>query len=205
MYNLEIAGRRGRWKELHQPSPQIEASDTVGVGALYFRNLGVIKSRRVRHFPGLQKVNLEQLVRRAHEGLGHPQTERFVRILRHGKAPQAAIDIAKSLQCSECQTHKLPDPAIRGAQPRESTAVNDLVAIDTVHLRDHQNNAAPAVNIIDWGSHFQLVIPLRQETSEAVREAYRQWVRFLGPPRKILNDLGTKLRAQFTASREGRQ
>ena len=156
----------------------------------------------MRHFPGLQKVNLERLVRRAHEGLGHPETERFVRILRHGKAPQAAIDIAKSLQCFVCQTYKLPDPARRGVPPRETTAVNDMIGLDTVHLRDHQNNAAPALNIVDWGSHFQLVIPLRQETSEAVREAYRQRTKFFGPPRKILNDLGTEFRAQFTAQAE---
>ena len=189
-----------RWKELHQPSPQVEASDLVV--ALYSRNLGDHQFRRMRHFPGLQKVNLERLVRRAHEGLGHPETERFVRILRHGKAPQAAIDIAKSLQCSVCQTYKLPDPARRGAPPRETTAVNDMIGLDTVHLRDHQNNAVPALNIVDWGSHFQLVIPLRQETSEAVREAYRQWTKFFGPPRKILNDLGTEFRAQFTAQAE---
>ena len=57
--------------------------------------------------------------------------------------------------------------------------VNDLVGIDTVHLRDHNNVATPAVNILDWNTHFQLVVPLPSETAEEVRKAYRQWVRIL--------------------------
>ena len=192
-----------RWKDLSQPSPRVEASDCIV--ALYFRSLGDHQARRMRHFPGLQQVSLERLVKRAHDGLGHPSKERFLRILRHGNAPAEVTEIAKKLECSVCQAYQLPDPARRGAPPRESTAVNDVVGLDTVHLRNHNNEAVPALNVVDWGSHFQLVIPMRQETSNDIREAYRQWTRFFGAPRKILNDLGTEFRAHFAeqAERDG--
>ena len=62
-----------RWKDLSQPSPRVEASDCIV--ALYFRSLGDHQARRMRHFPGLQQVSLERLVKRAHDGLGHPSKE----------------------------------------------------------------------------------------------------------------------------------
>ena len=192
-----------RWQDLHQRSPKVRQSEVLV--SVYARHLGVHRSRRLRHFPGLQNVSLERLVRRAHDGLGHPETERFIRILKHGNAPSEVIDIAKNLKCSVCQAYKLPNPARRGAPPRESYAVNDLVGIDTVHLRNHDNVAVPALNIIDRNSHFQLMVPMRQETAECVQEAYRQWIKFFGPPRQILNDLGTEFRGSFSeqAERDG--
>ena len=75
--------------------------------------------------------------------------------------------------------------------------MNDLVGIDTVHLRDHNNKAIPAINVVDWNTHFQLVIPLAAETAEEVRMAYRQWVRFFGPPRRLMIDLGTEYKSSF--------
>ena len=137
------------------------------------------------------------MVRRAHEGLGHPEVNRFVRILRHSKAPEEAIEIAGRLRCSVCEAYKLPSPARPAAPPREQYHVNDLVGIDTVHLRDHQNQTVPALNMIDWSTHFQLVIPMAAETAREARKAYRQWVRFFGPPRKLLLDLGTEFKSDF--------
>ena len=83
--------------------------------------------------------------------------------------------------------------------------MNDLVGIDTVHLRNHNNEAIPALNIVDWNSHFQLVVPMAQENAGCVREAYRQWTKFFGPPRQILNDLGTEFKGSFAleAERDG--
>ena len=100
----------------------------------------------------MKEITIEKLVRRAHEGLGHPDNNRLVRILQQSQAPEEAIRAAKELKCSVCVTHRLPDPPRRGAPPRESVAVNDLVGIDTVHLRDYQNRATPAINVIGGAS-----------------------------------------------------
>ena len=51
---------------------------------------------------GHAACHLEKMVRRAHEGLGHPERERFLRILRHSRAPEEVVQIAKDLRCSVC-------------------------------------------------------------------------------------------------------
>ena len=71
-----------RWRDLHQRSPKVRPSEVLV--SIYSRHLGEHHARRPRHPPGLQQVSLERLVRRAHDGLGHPETERCIRILKHG-------------------------------------------------------------------------------------------------------------------------
>ena len=59
-------------------------------------------------FPGSGPVSLERLVKRAHEGLGHPGKERFLRILKSSKANKQVMDIAKILKCNVCENFKGP-------------------------------------------------------------------------------------------------
>ena len=86
----------------------------------------------------MQKISLEKVVKRARDGLGHPEQERFPRFLCHGKPPPEVLEAAKNLRRSMRQACKLPDPGRQGAPLRESTAVNDPVGVDTVHLRNHE-------------------------------------------------------------------
>ena len=127
----------------------------------------ICKGRHMQNFPGMQKVTLERMVQRAHEGMGHPDVHRFVRILRHSEAPEDVINMAKNLRRSVCEAYKLPAAVRQGAPPREELFINDLVGVDTVHLRDHQKKAVP-----DWHSHFQLVVPMEAENATAARKAY---------------------------------
>ena len=150
----------------------------------------------------MQQATLERMVRRAHEGLGHPETSRFLRILRQSNVDEEVIKIAKELKCSTCAAFRLPDPARRAAPPREEMHCNERVGLDVVHLRDHNNHTVPSLNIIDWGTHFQLVIPMSAESASDIRKAYRQWIRFFGVPRKLLIDLGTEFRAEFRRQAE---
>eukprot|EP00439_Symbiodinium_sp_Y106_P005857 s5960_g1.t1 len=192
-----------RWRDLRDRERALPGKPRVVT--IFQRKADTKNGRNMRHFPGMQRITLEKMVRRAHEGLGHPERERFLRILRHSRAPEEVIQIAKDLRCSICEAYRLPDPARRSAPPKEQVYVNDLVGIDTIHIRDHRNNAVPAVNIIDWHSHFQLVIPMKGETADHVRAAYRQWTRFFGPPRRLMIDLGSEYKAQFRkqAERDG--
>ena len=192
-----------RWRDLRDRERALPGKPRVAT--IFRRKADTKGGRNMRHFPGMQRVTLEKMVRRANEGLGHPERERFLRILHHSRAPEEVIQIAKELRCSVCEAYKLPDPARRGAPPREQVYVNDLVGIDTIHIRDHRNAAVPAINVIDWHSHFQLVVPMKGETAEHVRAAYRQWTRFFGPPRKLMIDLGPEYKAQFRkqAERDG--
>ena len=145
-----------RWSGLASP-PRLQRHDRLL--CLYQAKLDQRQQRRLRHFPGMRQVTLEQMVRRAHEGLGHPETSRFLRILRQSKVDEEAIKTAKDLKCSTCAAFRLPDPARRAAPPREESHINERVGLDVVHLRDHENRTVPSLNVIDWGTHFQLMFP----------------------------------------------
>ena len=64
-----------RWENLHHPCPCRHSGLVV---ALYSAKIDGHVNKKMRHFPGLQQVTLEKMLRRAHEGLGHPESGRFV-------------------------------------------------------------------------------------------------------------------------------
>ena len=183
-----------RWQDLPQ-QPALQPNTRYI--SVYQARLDQGADKRMRHFPGMAKITLERMIRRAHEGLGHPEHSRFIRILRQSNAPEEVITAAEKFRCSTCEAYKLPDPVRKGAPPKEDLFINERVGVDTVHLRDHNNEAVPSLNIIDFHTHFQLVIPMATESASEVRKAYRQWVRFFGVPRKVLYDLGSEFKAEF--------
>ena len=148
-------------------------------------------------FPGGHPLSLPALVKRAHEGLGHPGQERFIRILKSSKASAQVLDIARNLKCSVCEKFKKPKPSRAGAPPKE-VGLNKVVGVDSIQMRTgfSQKNKY-CLNICDYASHFQMVIPLHDHTALAARQGYRQWIKVFGPPRKVLCDLGREFQKQF--------
>ncbi|CAK8994697.1 unnamed protein product, partial [Durusdinium trenchii] len=58
------------------------------------------------------------------------------------------------------------------------------------------------LNIIDWSSKFQLMIPMDNKKPGHVREAYRHWLRLFGPPKRMALDLGREFRGAFAEQAE---
>ena len=150
-----------------------------------------------RDLPGSRTRTLRQLVKRAHDGLGHPHRERFLRILKAAKATEEVLQEARNLKCSVCEKFASVRPPRKAAPPREF-GINEVIGMDTVWLPTvGQKKKRVALNIIDYSSHFQMMIPLRGRSPEAVWTAYRQWVKFFGPPRQIWADQGSEFKGSF--------
>ena len=156
-----------------------------------------------RALPLADRFSLSRLVRRAHEGLGHPDRDRFLRILKYSKAKADVPAEARRFTCSVCERHQQVRPTRRSAPPRE-LEFNDCVGVDVIYLPlpGGQHKTRPALNIIDWSSKFQLMIPLTDKKPHVVREAYRQWIRIFGPPKRIALNMGREFRQAFTTSAE---
>ena len=139
-----------------------------------------------------------QLVRRAHNGLGHPGNDRLVRILKDAKASPEAVRYARTLTCPTCQKHQSIRPCPSAAPPKE-LQFNEVVGIDTVWLQGltPASKGKMALNIVDWSTRFQMVLPLRDHTPQAARYALSQWTRIFGPPQKVYNDLGKEFQGAF--------
>ena len=154
------------------------------------------------NFPGSHPLSLTALIRRAHEGLGHPGRDRFLRILKASKATKQVLEIAQKMECSVCQKFKRPTTTKAGSPPKE-VGINEVVGVDSIQLRcNFSQKIKYCLNIIDYHSHFQLIVPLRDHTAEAARDGYRQWVKIFGPPRKLLLDQGKEFQKQFCDAAE---
>eukprot|EP00435_Cladocopium_sp_Y103_P007762 s2900_g2.t1 len=142
--------------------------------------------------------SLEQLVRRAHCGLGHVGNERLASILKHAGAHADAIKIAKNLVCPTCIHHKRVDGARQAAPPRKLQP-NQIVGVDTVWLPGIEpgGKLKMALNCICWNTRFQLMIPLKSHTPSSACKAFYQWIRVFGPPERVYCDLGREFKRAF--------
>ena len=154
-----------------------------------------------RPLPGQRPVSLMRLIQRAHEGLGHPHQERFLRILRYSKANEEVMRAARNFRCTACARNATVRPARRAAPPREIN-INEVVGVDVVWLPTHNGQTRPALNCIDWATHFQMMIPMTDKKPESLRSAYRHWLRFFGPPTTLALDLGREFEGVFAARAE---
>lgn len=154
-----------------------------------------------RDLPLADRFTLKRILQRAHEGLGHPSQERFLRILRYAKAKPEVLAEARNLRCSVCQRHQQTRPARRSAPPRELD-VNECLGVDVIYLPIPGNKTMPALNMIDWGSKFQLMVPMTSKKPSETRNAYRQWLRIFGPPKRLAIDMGKEFRSDFLRQAE---
>ncbi|CAE7037736.1 RE1 [Symbiodinium sp. CCMP2592] len=128
-------------------------------------------------------------------GLGNGLSSNW--ILKAAKATEEVVDIARKMKCSVCEKFAVVRPPRKAAPPREY-GINEVIGMDTVWLPTvGQKKKRVALNIIDYSSHFQMMIPLRGRSPEAAWAAYRQWVKFFGPPKQILADQGSEFKGSF--------
>ena len=125
------------------------------------------------------KQDLERVkkaLRKLHTNLGHPGVKEMVRVLKHGRASELAIQEARRMHCDVCAEYvqpKLPRPAI----PRQVLDVNERIGLDNLSLPHWEGftKSVKCSNIVCHGTLFQMIIPLWSGTTSLdLRQAYRE-------------------------------
>ncbi|CAE7795640.1 Copia protein [Symbiodinium microadriaticum] len=164
-----------------------------------------LAAARVQQLNAEKREEMLQSLKRLHVNLGHPSASNLMRVLKHGGASKEAVELAKELECDVCKAQaapKSPPPA----QTNRATQFNQRIGIDVKYLPGWKpNQRIPAVNIVDFASSFQIVVPLHgRETSETIRKALlERWVSWAGTPQEIaLDPAQTNLSDALTVPQE---
>ena len=157
--------------------------------------LSEIEHQEVQQLSPSQRKAINVELEKAHKGMGHPHHDRFLRILRLGGSSSAVLGLAKMYECSQCKESARPKPWRRAAPPRE-LSLNQVVGVDTVTIKHHEVNIR-CLNIICWGTRYQMIVPLAGEKASDARAAYRTWLKMFGPPQVVKPDLGSEFQGDF--------
>eukprot|EP00435_Cladocopium_sp_Y103_P016757 s3691_g4.t1 len=125
-----------------------------------------------------------------HKNLGHPSVSEFTRVLRHGQASQRALELASKLSCELCEARKIP-AVPNPASVSTVTVFNQKIGIDVKNLSGWRaNQKVKALNIVDYASNFQLMIPFFEvETAALLRRLLgERWFAWAGNPRELVID-----------------
>ena len=144
----------------------------------------------VRELDSQKRDQMLQTLHRLHVNLGHPSTANLMRVLKHGGASQTALDLCRELQCDVCRVSKPPVPP-PPAQTNRATRFNQKVGLDVKYLSGWKpNQRIPCLNIVDYASSYQVMIPLPgRETGASLRQALQErWVTWAGVPEEIVVD-----------------
>ena len=133
---------------------------------------------------------LTQVITRLHKNLGHPSQPELIRLLKHGQVSKRALELAGKFKCSLCESRKppgVPNPA----QVSQVTVFNHKIGIDVKNLTGWKvNQKIKALNIVDYASNFQLMIPFFEvETAALLRKLISdRWLAWAGNPRELVMD-----------------
>ena len=115
---------------------------------------------------------LLESVRRCHVSLGHPSKERLIHMLKSAGASDKAIQVAKDLRCSVCESRRPPESHKVAKARKPAEFFNAQSNMDTFELPIYQNKPLNMLNVYDEGTGLQVCIPLwKGKTAEQVRKA----------------------------------
>ena len=148
----------------------------------------------VAEHAGHSKRDLERVKKalmKLHVNLGHPGVKELIRVLKHGRASELAIQEARRMRCDVCAENvqsKLPRPTV----PRDVLDFNERFGLDILSLLHWKGftKSLKCLNIVCHGTSFQMIIPLWSGTTALdLREAYREgWQRWARDPKQVVLD-----------------
>ena len=131
-------------------------------------------------------------VRKLHNNLGHPSSRTLLRILKHAGGSEQAMRLAGRVEaeCEICINRQRPTPALP-VNPESFQDFNHRVGWDVKLFPGwKQNQRVKCMNVIDYASSFQVVLPFYEaETSEVLKRLYLEgWQRWAGTPVEVIVD-----------------
>ena len=160
-----------------------KADDKTGGGDVYFK--------------GTVNGKIAGALRRLHQNLGHPPNRELAKHLRLGGANKEIIDATSQIRCKACEKCVRP-PLHPVAKPAALLDFNECVAVDIIYIDTNESVGHLALNMVDVGSSYQVVAPLRNRKSETVCRVFmKYWVNWAGPPGRLVLDLDTAFADSF--------
>jgi hypothetical protein len=127
-----------------------------------------------------------------HKNLGHSSTAELVRLLKHSKASEQAIQAAQDLQCSVCANHVRPASALPANVPR-CVDFNHQLGLDVRYMLGWKpNQSIPCLSLVDYGygTSLRVCAPIfERETAELLKGMLRDsWIFWAGEPEYLITD-----------------
>eukprot|EP00435_Cladocopium_sp_Y103_P018800 s2487_g4.t1 len=149
----------------------------------------------------------QQAVMKLHRNVGHPQRAEFLRFMRAGKLrPEVIRWTSKHFRCDVCESKAHPKAARPATLPR-SFQPNKVIGVDVTYVPNVGGGGVfPVLNILDWGTNYQMMERLEGKQPQEVWDALeRVWFRTFGPPEIIVTDQGKEFSQLFQveASKKG--
>ena len=142
-------------------------------------------------------------IRKLHVALGHPDPRRLARSIQLSGGTAEAVAAALSYRCETCQRMKTPPPTQASSIANTNLEFGDRVGIDLFSLGDIAGQSRTFVNIIDWGTGYQVVSPCASKRPDVVFAAFlAAWVTALGVPAQVITDRGGEFEAEFARGLE---
>ena len=125
-----------------------------------------------------------------HRNLGHPQPNDFGRALRHAGTKRHLIRWAvRELKCPTCAARKQPVARRPGTLPR-CLRFNQTIGADLIKFK-HQGFDKILMNVVCWGTGYQMACEMPDATSESARDAIAHlWIKHYGWPDLLVTDQG---------------
>ena len=148
----------------------------------------------------LPSVMINQVLKAVHNDLGHPGSERTLRLLRDRYYWPGMTGCAERWvrQCDRCIRRKSPTNQRAPLVNIKTTQPLEMVSLDFLSLELSKGGYGNILVITDHFTRYAVAIPTRNQTARTTAQAlYHQFIVHYGFPRRIHSDQGANFQSQL--------
>ncbi|OLQ12867.1 hypothetical protein AK812_SmicGene3197 [Symbiodinium microadriaticum] len=141
----------------------------------------------------LPPADIRRELYRIHRNLGHPSQATFLRALKNAGVKVEYLKwVRKGFSCPICAQQKRPAGQRPAHVASRAMPFNEVVGLDLFFL-----DRRMFLNMVCWGTNFQLVEMIPDKSSSTVATAFAQsWLAHYGSPAMVVCDQGTEFTGQ---------